>query len=946
MAITTNRQRAEPFRSVAAIPAADKANSMSLEGTIDLLDGILDNTMRRLEGDDAFRLMEDVRATCHALRERPSLEAARQLQQRLSSLELGQLRCLVRAFSLYFDLINLAEQQARIRALRTRAEQLSPLAIPESFEAALWQLTEQGVSAEQLSRALEQMLAVPVFTAHPSEARRRTILEKLDLVSSQLDRLEYSRLSPHERADALCIISAEVEVFWLTDTVRDVRPSAIDEIRHGLGLISSTLFEIVPRLYRDLEGSIARIFPAYGESLPTLVRFGTWIGGDRDGNPHVTSEVTREAVRLNQEAVVQHYLDKVLELGKRLSHSRRLLHPGDALTASLAMDRQALPQAGDSFENEPYRDKCRYIALRLERTLGVLRSKAHLLIDADASDGSTTESDGVYASAQQLRSDLAVVAEDLQHRTCGHMASVLVKDLLREVDVFGLHMLKLDVRQHSVRHTVALDEIFRWAGVCPHYQKLTASERFELLGRELSQNRPLVPSHLAFSDETVEVVQLFRTIAALLERQNAEAIESYVISGTSEAAQLLEVLLLAREARLFRPNEGVSRLNIVPLFEALEPLNNAVPIIQRLLVQPVYRRHLELRGSLQEVMLGYSDSGKEAGCVQSAWAIYKAHRDLGKLIQRSGMMIQTFHGRGGAIGRGGGPANQAILAQAPGPMNLRIRFTEQGEVVADRYGRPAIAARHLEQILNAVLLTSFVGETAIDPSWEWAMERLSTSACRHFRCLVYETPGFIQYFEQATPFSEITKLKIGSRPAFRGASYTIRDVRAIPWVFSWMQSRHTLPGWFGLGSAINDFLIDHGGDMSQLQQMYERWPFWRALIDNTQMIMAKADMTVARLYADLVEDRAVSEDIFKRIEVEYHMTVDVIMKLTGQTRLLDNMPTLQRSIERRNPYVDPLSYIQQVLLQRLRTSDSPSPQLLTACLESINGIASGLKNTG
>ena len=467
-----------------------------------------------------------------------------------------------------------------------------------------------------------------------------------------------------------------------------------------------------------------------------------------------------------------------------------------------------------------------------------------------------------------------------------------------------------------------------------------------LLEEELTQTRPLLPMHLPFSAETREIVQTFRAIAAILEQQCENAIETYLISGASEPAHLLEVLLLAREARLFRPAEGISRLNIVPVLESIEPLHCAVPLVQRLLSHDVYRRHLELRGDLQEIMLGYSDSGKEAGCLQSSWSIYRAHRDLGELMRRTGVTIQIFHGRGGAIGRGGGPANQAILAQAPGPLNGRIRFTEQGEVIADRYGRPAIAGRHLEQILHAVLLTSFSGDERLDPGWEWALERLATSAGRHYRDLIYETPDFLTYFEQATPFAEISQLKIASRPSFRNNARTIGDLRAIPWVFSWMQSRHTLPGWYGLGSAVNDFLLDHGGDVAQLQEMYERWPYWRTLIDNTQMILSKADLTIARLYADLVDDEAVANEIFRRIETEFHTTVDVICKITGQARLLDNVPVLQRSIERRNPFVDPLSIIQLVVLARLRRGDEPREKLLAAALESVNGIASGLKNTG
>ena len=919
--------------------AGGELATQGFQNTMCLLDGILDSTMLRLEGEKSFRLMDDVRASCQALRGQPSIEEAHRLRDKLLGLNLDELRTLTRAFSLFFDLNNLAEQQTRVRKLRARAEQLAPLPLPGTFEAALLDLRDRGVTGERVVEALARTMVVPVFTAHPSEARRRTMLEKLDFIANQLDRLEYAKLLPSEKDEALADISAEIETFWLTDTVRDIRPRVIDEIRHGLGLVSETLFEVVPRVYRNLEGALRRTFPELTGEVPSLLRFGTWIGGDRDGNRYVTSEVTRDAVRLHQETILQHYMEQVAELGRRLSHSRHLCEPSEALLVALAQHREQLSGGSEPATNEPYREICRTIETRLKLTLERAQTAQ------PDWDRAAPHEAGVYREPSELRQDLAVIADDLG-RPRGQMASVLVRDLMREVDVFGLHMLTLDVRQHSSRHAAALDEVFRWAGVSDRYLKSTSTERFELLDRELAHNRPLVPAHLPFSPETIEVIQTFRSIAAILEQQCGQAIDSYIISGTTEPAHLLEVLLLAREARLFRPAEGISRLQIVPLLESLEPLSNAVPILQRLLSQPAFRKHLELRGNLQEVMLGYSDSGKEAGCVQSAWSIYKAHRDLGDLMRRTGVTIQTFHGRGGAIGRGGGPANQAILAQAPGPMNSRIRFTEQGEAIADRYGRTAIAARHLEQILNAVLLISFEDQGRLDPSWEWAMERLAQSSCRHFRKLVYETPGFMQYFEQATPFTEISKLKIASRPAFRGVARTINDLRAIPWVFSWIQSRHTLPGWFGLGSAVSDFLLDHGGDMAQLQDMYQRWPFWRTLIDNTQMIMAKADLTIARLYADLVEDQSLADAVFRRIEEEYHMTSDLICKITGQNRLLDNVPMLQSSIERRNPFVDPLSYIQLVLLQRLRRGEEPAAELLTACLESINGIASGLKNTG
>jgi phosphoenolpyruvate carboxylase len=391
----------------------------------------------------------------------------------------------------------------------------------------------------------------------------------------------------------------------------------------------------------------------------------------------------------------------------------------------------------------------------------------------------------------------------------------------------------------------------------------------------------------------------------------------------------------------------VSRLHIVPLFEALEPLRTAPMIMQRLLALPVYRRHVELRGNLQEVMIGYSDSNKESGPIQSAWALYQAQRALADTGRRTGVTVQMFHGRGGAIGRGGGPANQAILAQPRSTIAGRLRLTEQGEMIADRYGHPAIAERHLGQVLNAVFRATFSpSEEGPDPAWERAMDRLADAAGRHYRSLVYEAPEFLTYFGHATPIAEVSELKIGSRPPRRGDAGGIDQLRAIPWVFSWMQSRHTLPGWYGLGSAVQDYVTDHGGSSAELRAMYQRWPFWRTLVDNAQMVMAKADLTIARLYADLVEDTDLAERVFERIAAEYRRTVEVILDVTSQSVLLERVPVLRRSIQRRNPYVDPLSFIQLVLIKRLRAATQPSDELLTAVLESINGVSSGLKNTG
>ncbi|MFO0842641.1 MAG: phosphoenolpyruvate carboxylase [Gemmataceae bacterium] len=919
----------------------DTASRDALGADIRLLGELLGQVMRRVAGEEAFALEEEVRAAAKALRASHSVEEARRLRQRLERLPLPQLRGLIRAFTLYFDLVNLAEQQARVRALRDRARGAEPLPVGESIESALRQLRLRGHRRPAGPPPRGGFLC-PVFTAHPSEARRRTVLEKIWRITAAIDRRERVDLLPQEEERCKADIAAEIEAMWLTDLVRVNRPSVLDEVRQGLQVVEGALFDVVPRLYREVEAALARVYPEYGGAVPAFLRFGTWIGGDRDGNPNVTHATTAHAVRMQQEAVLRHYGATMDDLGNRLSMTGRFAPPSPELAASLREDVGQLPELAGQPPHEPYRLKCRAISARLARTREYLAG-----IDLRWGEEPPAPPAGVYLGGDQLRHDLGLIAGALRQ---GHAASAArsVEDVARVVEVFGLHLATLDVRQHSARHAQALDEVFRWAGVCGDYLSRSPDERLDLLAAELSVNRPLLPTHLPFGESTVEVVQTFRTIEAILERQCPEAIRTYIISMATEPAHLLEVLLLAREARLFRPGEGVSRLDIVPLFETLDALRQARPILDRLFDLPAYRRHLELRRSRQEVMLGYSDSNKESGFLMSAWALYRAQIDLAEAGRKAGVGVSFFHGRGGAIGRGGGPANRVILAQPHGTVDGRIRITEQGEVIADRYGHHAIAERHLEQVIHAVLLASFPAEGEQPaPEWEAVMGRLAAAPRRHFRALVYEDEDFLTYFGSATPIAEVSQLKLGSRPAKRSASGAgIDELRAIPWVFSWMQSRHTLPGWYGLGSAMSGFVEREPGGLGLLQTMYERWPFWSTTLDNAQMILAKADMTIARLYADLVEDQGLAGRIYDLINAEYDRTVELVCKVTRQGSLLERMPVLQRSIQQRNPYVDPLSFIQTVLLRRLRGGEGPADELRAGVLESINGVAAGLKNTG
>ena len=913
--------------------AAQKA----LGSDIRLLGDLLGHAIRRLAGEEAYQLEEEVRVAAKELRVNPSVDEARRLRDRLGQLDLPALRGLIRAFSVFFDLINLAEQQARVRALRTRGERAGS----ETAEAGLRLIRERGTSAEELADHLARALVVPVFTAHPSEARRRTVLEKLASLAGHLDRLELGVPSVAGQAATLRAVAEEVESYWLTDTVRAARPTVLDEVRQVLGLVESRLLDVVPRVYRRVEAALSRVYPGADRLVPPFLRFGSWIGGDRDGHPNVTHGVTADAVRLGQQTILRHYLGRIDELGRRLSHSDRFAAVGPELRASVAADRTLLKLESDERDHEPYRAKCLLIAEKLRRTLDY--------VGVHAPDWAAEFSPpvGVYLGREALLADLRVIQCDLRQSGATATADGMVKDFIRLVEVFGVHLLTLDLRQHSGRHETAVDEVFRAAGVVPNYLGLTADERFDVLAAELAGTRPLIPARLAFTADANEVIQTFRTMAAVLEQQSPDALGTYIISSTTTPAHLLEVLLLAREAGLYRPAEGVSRIDIVPLFEALEPLQTAKAILARLFSLPAYRRQIDLRGRLQEVMIGYSDSNKESGFLQSAWALYRAQEDIAELGRAEGIAVQFFHGRGGAVGRGGGPANRAILAQPPGTVDGRLRVTEQGEMIADRYGHPAIAERHLEQVVNAVLRTSFPDDAARpDAAWVAALDGLAAAARRHYRAFVYDDPEFLPYFEQATCIGEIAELKIGSRPARRSATRSIEQLRAIPWVFSWMQSRHTLPGWFGLGSAVNEFLAARPDGIDMLREMYRRWPFWTTLIDNAQMILAKADLVIARLYADLVDDRALADRVFGRIEAEYRATADAVCRIAGQERLLDASPILKTSIERRNPYVDPLSFIQLVLLKRLRAGEGPREELVTAVLESINGVASGLKNTG
>lgn len=925
----------------------NESDRTPLSALIHLLGNVLGNVIVAQDGETAFALEEDVRQRAKQLRATPDTAQAEALATLIAEQPIEQLIGLIKAFTHYFGLINLAESVERLRVLAERDRQSAGKPRSDSIEKALLILKEQGIEAGQVQALLDHAQITPVFTAHPTESKRRTTLKKLHRIAQAARHLTSDELVGRQRSTLLATIEEEVVSLWQSDEVRIIKPSVIDEVKSGLYYFEESLVEMLPLLYRDMEWALQQIYPDHQWRVPSFMRFGTWVGGDRDGNPFVTPAVTVETLRLLMTRMIRHHIRSIERLSHRLSQSSRQVAISAELQQSIATDARLFPELALVLErrnpHEPYRQKCSYIHAKLGRTLAYVEQ-----FQPNWSGNNAPLPPDCYASRAQLLHDLQVMERSLESYGGRAVTDGFLRDVNRAVSVFGLHTATLDIRQHSSRHTAALQEILAQADICDEYEALDQTERTVLLERELNNPRPLIPTHLKYSADTNETIETFRYIATILEDLNAEAIETYIISMTEGASDLLAVLLLAREANLYQPG-AISRLNIVPLFETGADLAAAAAIMDTVLRSTAYRQHLALRGDVQEIMLGYSDSNKDGGFVHAHWSLYSAQVALAKIAADHKVGLRLFHGRGGAVGRGGGPANRAILGQPPGTVSGRIKITEQGEVISDRYAEPDTAYRHQEQVINAVLRSSFSSTASLLPAaWQAAMEDLANHSRHTYRTLVYDHPRFVEYFRTATPITEISRLKIGSRPASRKASDRIEDLRAIPWVFSWMQSRHTLPGWFGLGSALDAYIARDAAGLFTLREMYAQWPFFSTIIDNAQMIVAKADMDIAARYAALVPDQALRDEIFGIIRAEYDRTVQRVCDIAQIEEVLATNPILNHSIKQRNPYVDPLSFVQIELLRRLRADPGGSEHaaLEDAILLSINGIAAGLKNTG
>ena len=902
---------------------------VDLSATINLLGETLGEVLRSEESPALFETEELVRALAKS-RRTGEAGAASELAGIVGSLPVPTAWATASAFAVYFDLVNLAEEEHRIQALRSREAAVYPGAIGESIGEAVGLLKDRGFTSGQMAALLARLRLELVLTAHPTEAKRRTVLSKLQRLSEVLRRLHDPALLPRERAAEVEALRAEITALWLTDRARTTRPAVTDEVRTGLYFVDAVFWDTVPVVAADLERALHKHYPELTAPRGWLT-LASWIGGDRDGNPAVTTEVTAETLRLHRGLAVERHRRSLREAARRLSVSGDRCPPPSSLERWLEA-RRPLPEhvayLEQRYATEPYRLALSLLAADLE-TASQEDMTSRLLDEAPHR---------ARVTADETRQVLALVAEAIP--------PVLADDALRalrvQIESFGLHAARLDIREDSGRIATALAEILAGLGIDGAFAERDETERGRIvLG--LLASEPPTPAEVtaATGGETSrEAWRLFRLIGRAQAIYGGESLGPFVISMTRGPADILSVLLLARWAGC------APGLRIVPLFETLADLDAAPRILGELFSLSAYREQLERCGGEQMVMIGYSDSNKDGGYLAASWALYRAQESIARACEDHGVELTIFHGRGGTVARGGGPAGRAIRAQPPGTLRGRFRVTEQGETIASRYADPALAHRHLDQIVSAVLLASAAAPVASGTpgAWRAAMDAMGNAAREAYHDLVERTPGFLDYWRAATPIDEISRLRLGSRPtARRGGVLTRSAVRAIPWVFSWMQSRFNLPGWYGLGALATI-------DGERLREMYAGWPFFRAILDNAEMSLLKADMGIAALYSDLVPDRALGAAIFARIEEEYARARAAILDATGHQELMDGDPVIQRSVHLRNPYVDPLNYLQVEMLRRLRAlPDQEGPEaerLREVIVVTINGIAAGLRNTG
>lgn len=930
-------------------------HDQDLRQRVRLLGTLLGEVIRTQVGEDVYRVIERLRKGYVGLQGRPDADREERLRRLLDSLSPDVMSHMVRAYNIYFKLVNIAEEGFQHRQRRRIAGRQGGL-WQGSFDQTLRELRAQGISPQELQDILDDTLYIPVFTAHPTEAKRRVIMHLLRQLFVAAQKLDL----PQEHLDQEHSVSLElrtlIQTLWKTEEVRAVRPEVRNEIRNGLHYFHESLFQAIPEIFRRLERAIKRSYgdhPDYhGLYLPGLLRFGSWIGGDRDGNPNVTADTTRLALHLHQQTILEEYIRRVNGLISVLTFSERFCTPNWTFNESLTADEARYGQldcaAPSRFENEPYRRKLLIMGERLKRSLA--RVEAAL-----AGARATTEDSLAYGGEAEFLRDLELIRESLISHGDADAANGQVLDLYRLAQTFGFFLSALDIRQESSIHSQAVGEVLAGFAELPKYQELDEAERLQLLGRLVSEGLPGQADRSGLSEQSAEVLRVFDTIAELRRNVSPRAIGQYVISMAHQASHVMEVIFLGSLAGLAGKDARgwFCHLEVSPLFETIEDLAQVEGVLTKLFGDPGYRALLAASGDRQEVMLGYSDSAKDGGIAASAWNLYEAQKSVTAMAGRHGIRCRLFHGRGGTVGRGGGPTHEAILAQPGGTVAGEIKFTEQGEVLSYKYSNVETAIYELTMGVTGLMKasTGLVRDTAPErKDFLAAMDEITAVGEGSFRELTEHTEGFLDYFYEATPVNEIAQLNIGSRPSHRSkADRSKSSVRAIAWVFGWGQARQTIPGWYGIGSALETWRGKQPERLAKLQLMYQQWPFFRALLSNAQMALFKSEMGIAEEYAGLCADPEARRRVFDAIQGEFQRTRRQIMEVAGIQELLEENPMLRLSLGRRNAYLDPLNHIQLALLKRCRDEkiqDELKDQWMVPLMRSINAIAAGLRNTG
>ncbi|MHB8884467.1 MAG: phosphoenolpyruvate carboxylase [Methylovirgula sp.] len=916
--------------------STDREEDRQLKDDIRLLGRILGDTVREQQGVEIFDLVELIRQTSVRFHRDGDETARHELENILESLTPAQSAQIVRAYSYFSHLSNIAEDLHNTRRFRADAIAGIPPG-PATLACALRRCKEAGIAPETLQQFFGDAFMVPVLTAHPTEVRRKSTMTREIAIGHLLDRRDRQQWTQDEEIEIEDKLRRAVLILWQTSLLRRTKLTVRDEVSNGLSYYDYTFLTEVPRLYQMVERQVREYAPSLADQeIASFLRLGSWIGGDRDGNPYVDAAVLQQTVRMHGTRILTFYLDELVKLGAELSISSQVVDVSEEL----------LDLAGTSPDSSPHR-----MAEPYRRAIAAIHGRvAATLRSIDELHPLKTRAIKMkpYQNAGEFRRDLDVIDRSLKAHGSYIVTRGRLRTLRRAAKCFGFHLASLDLRQNSNVHERTVAELLEAVSPGTDYLAHGEAERVEFLVKELQTPRLLASPFLDYSEETRKELAILHTAVEARAAYGEEAIRTSIISKTDSMSDLLELAVLLKEVGLITA-DGKCRIDIVPLFETISDLQNCAQVMDKAFALPIYRKFVESRGNVQEIMLGYSDSNKDGGFITSGWELYKAEIDLIETFRRHGVKLRLFHGRGGSVGRGGGPSYEAILAQPSGAVGGQIRVTEQGEIISSKYSNPEIGRRNLETFVSATLEASLLmpEHHAPRPEYLSAMEELSEAAFKAYRGLVYETPDFENYFWSSTVITEIATLNLGSRPASRTKTRRIEDLRAIPWVFSWAQCRLMLPGWYGFGAACKAFLAAHPDDgLKTLQNMYREWSFFRMLLSNMEMVLSKSNIGIASRYAELVPDKKLRDEIFGRIKAEWTDAIAAHLSVTGQSELLQDNPVLDRSLRMRVPYLDPLNHIQVEFLKLHRAANSQDEQILRGIQLTINGISAGLRNSG